>query len=72
MRLIDADELIYLSFDGGIEFVPSEFIKEAPTVPAIVPVRCNECVRDGHCEAQFFIGYSGMCYCSRGVRKEGQ
>lgn len=34
MRLIDADELIYMEF-GGIEFVPTEFIKDAPTIDAV-------------------------------------
>lgn len=72
MRLIDADELIYLSFDGGIEFVPSEFIKEAPTVPAVVPVRCGECVDDGNCPAQHYIGFSSVSYCSAGERKQGR
>lgn len=37
MRLIDADELIVIEY-GGIEFVPKEFIDDAPAIDA-VPVR---------------------------------
>lgn len=70
MRLIDADALPRHGQRGGL--VHWKDIENAPTIPAVVPVRCHECVHDGHCEAQVFIGYSGMCYCSSGKRKEGQ
>lgn len=42
MRLINADDLIYMEY-GGIEFVPTEFIKEAPTIDAVPVVRCKDC-----------------------------
>lgn len=42
MRLIDADDLIYMEY-GGIEFVPTEFIKDAPTIDAVPVVRCKDC-----------------------------
>lgn len=41
MRLIDADELIFMELRDendqpvGIEFVPAEFIREAPTIEAV-------------------------------------
>lgn len=43
MKLIDADELIVMEF-GGIEFVPKEFIDEAPVVDAVPVVRCKDCI----------------------------
>lgn len=48
MRLIDADDLIYLSFDDGygnkaFSFVPGEFIENAPTVDAVPVTRCKHC-----------------------------
>lgn len=82
MRLIDADALrsVIEEEAEGLETLAFQLastafinhIEEAQTVPAIVPVRCHECIHDMNCGAQPFIGYSGMCYCSSGERKEGQ
>ena len=49
MRLIDADELIFMELRDendqpvGIEFVPAEFIREAPTIEAEPIIRCKDC-----------------------------
>lgn len=42
MKLIDADELIVMEFEG-IRFVPEDFIKDAPTIDAVEVVRCKDC-----------------------------
>lgn len=42
MRLINADDLIYMEY-GGIKFVPTEFIKDAPMIDAVPVVRCKDC-----------------------------
>lgn len=43
MRLIDADELIVMEFEG-IRFVPEDFIRDAPTIDVVEVVRCKDCV----------------------------
>lgn len=47
MRLIDADELIYMTIgedtDNPFEFVPTEFIKNAEEVDAVPVIRCKDC-----------------------------
>lgn len=47
MRLIDADELIYMVIgedtDNPFSFVPTEFIENAPTIDAEQVVRCKDC-----------------------------
>lgn len=58
MRLIDADDLIYLYFDDAsgnkaFNFVPGEFIEKAPTVYAVEVVRC------GQCKHRIFAEYNG-------------
>lgn len=75
MRLIDADVLRERFTDNNRMVSKADVrsaIKKAETIPAVIPVRCHECVHDMNCGAQPFIGYSGMCYCSSGERKEGQ
>ena len=51
-RLIDADELIVIGFDDedgkSFDFVPKEFIDNAPTVNAVEVVRCKECKHLGN------------------------
>lgn len=47
MRLIDADELIYMTLGEDTEkpfrFVPTEFIEDAPTIEAVPVIRCKDC-----------------------------
>lgn len=47
-RYIDADELIVFGFDNPdddhlFEFVPKEFIDNAPTADVVEVVRCKDC-----------------------------
>lgn len=47
MRLIDADELVYMTLGEDTEkpfrFVPTEFIEDAPTINAVPVIRCKDC-----------------------------
>ena len=84
MRLIDADELIYMTLGEDTEkpfrFVPTEFIEDAPTIDAVPVIRCKECK---HCNREIALGeWEGSCrywnthsvmlndFCSRAKRKE--
>lgn len=47
-RYIDADELIFIGLDNPdddhlFEFVPKEFIDNAPTADVVEVVRCKDC-----------------------------
>ena len=48
MRLIDADELIYMVLgedtDEPFRFVPTEFIENAPVIDAEPVIRCKDCM----------------------------
>ena len=71
-RYIDAD-LLREQFEDNDRVVGKATVRfmidKAETVPAIVPVRCKDCVYDEGCPAHEYVGYSLMCYCSRGTRK---
>ena len=77
MRLIDADELIHLYFDDENEkpvfdFVPWEFVENAPTIDAEPVVRCKDCKfadKFHQCDQVKFWA-SGDDFCSRGERKD--
>ena len=48
-RYIDADELIFIGLDNPdddhlFEFVPKEFIDNAPTADVVEVVRCKDCI----------------------------
>ena len=67
MRLIDADELIIMEY-GGIEFVPKEFIDEAPTVDSVKhgewedscgDWRCDQC--GAEMDLYMFCGEANYC-----------
>lgn len=84
-RYIDADELIVLGLDNPddehlFEFVPKEFIDNAPTADVVEVVRCKDCK---HAEIQdyappscrYCCKYSALYhaknfYCSMGERRE--
>lgn len=69
MRLIDADELVYLSFDGGIKYVPYWFIKIAPTVDAEPIVRCKDCRDSDNCPVRQYLTDKNDGFCIDGKRK---
>ena len=78
-RLIDANALIEeANAEGAYGYVDAKQIADAPTVDAILVVRCRDCKRwEPHCN-----GKAGICekrkgvarandFCSYGERKEG-
>lgn len=80
MRLIDADKLKGKAFadpDDGEHFVYCQDIDEAPTVDAVLVVRCRECryYAASGATTSFCIHPGGMKftsdsdYCSRGKRR---
>lgn len=81
-RYIDADELIFFGLDNPddehlFEFVPKEFIDNAPTADVVEVVRCKDCVyweqatdNSGNCNRAFEITAYGCDYCSYGEREE--
>ena len=74
MRLIDADELNYITdrvCAGHGEYYDSEIVTKkeidnAPTINAVEVVRCYECIGKNTCKAVHFFGENG--YCNKGVR----
>lgn len=68
-RYIDADELIFFGLDNPddehlFEFVPKEFIDNAPTADVVEVVRCKDCTR------QLICYHSDDYYCADGERRE--
>lgn len=80
MRLIDADELIYMTLGEDTEkpfrFVPTEFIEDAPTIDAVPVVRCKDCKHwqcddyESYCDELGIFGTDMNSYCSYAKRKE--
>lgn len=79
MRLIDADDLVYVVIgedtdDNPLRFVPTEFIENAPTIDAEQVVRCKDCkhwVWPNTCGDEVITRYEND-FCSRGERKEDE
>lgn len=70
-RYIDADELIVFGLDNPddehlFEFVPKEFIDNAPTVDLVEVVRCKDCTR------QMICFHSDDYFCADGERREDE
>lgn len=79
MRLIDADELIYMTLGEDTEkpfrFVPTEFIEDAPTIEAVPVIRCKDCKHKneyGYCTLYLNFHHltADMDYCSDAERRE--
>lgn len=85
-RLIDADELIVIGLDAPdcehqLQFVPIEFIDNAPTVDAVEVIRCKDCKytvieKFGSKKIRYCIAFSPTSYakndddyCNYGERK---
>lgn len=78
-RYIDADELIFFGLDNPddehlFEFVPKEFIDNAPTVDAVEVVRCEDCRYFAHTVDWYECGFHDHYtmpdnYCSYGERR---
>ena len=83
-RYIDADALIFFGFDNPdddnlFEFVPKEFIDNAPTADVVEVVRCKDCkygeIDDEDFPTQYFCNNHGCAwndenhYCSYGERR---
>lgn len=76
-RYIDADELIFFGFDNPdcdnlFEFVPKEFIDNAPTADVVEVVRCKDCKYLHRTVCPYGIKRTprGNDYCSYGERRE--
>lgn len=80
-RYIDADELIFFGLDNPddehlFEFVPKEFIDNAPTADVVEVVRCKDCVYYENFLCGRFSAYGNSVeepeydYCSYGERRE--
>lgn len=79
MRLIDADELIYMTLGEDTEkpfrFVPTEFIEDAPTIETVPVIRCKDCKHKneyGYCTLYLNFHHltADMDYCSDAERRE--
>lgn len=89
-RYIDTDELIFIGLDNPdddhlFEFVPKEFIDNAPTADVVEVVRCRDCkymchYTDGHLECRLlsdlkpipttYCTMNADDFCSYGERRE--
>ena len=81
-RLIDANALLEqdVYYDTAKCLIPRYEIERAPTVDAVVVVRCKDCTKNGlfSCPICFienktlqFINHSPDFYCGEGERKDG-
>ena len=74
-RLIDADRALEIVYERGIAHPNAYYLtnyamailQEAPTVDAVVVVRCKDCVSHNLCKFEQFQGLDG--FCSYGERK---
>ena len=79
MRLIDADTLMdEANSDGAYGYVDAKQISEAPTVDAVLVVRCRECKKHSEANGKHYCKFWRMyCpddsefFCKAGERKEG-
>ena len=74
-RLIDADRALEIVYEHGtahpnayyLTNYATAILQEAPTVDAVVVVRCKDCVSHNLCKFEQFQGLDG--FCSYGERK---
>ena len=74
-RLIDADRALEIVYEQGTAHPNAYYLtnyamailQEAPTVDAVVVVRCKDCVSHNLCKFEQFQGLDG--FCSYGERK---
>lgn len=73
---IQAD-VYYGGIGGMVAGALKRYVKRAPAVDAVIPVRCKDCkhLMFSDCYGECRIGHMGIVqpddFCSRGERKEG-